>query len=130
MCYSVVAKNKKPAEVKITEIMSSPLKTISPETTLTQASRVMAKHNIRRLPVMENDKLVGIITNKDIVAIAPETIEILQELNRINTGASERTQEVPERGTCEICGDYMVAIEEMDGTFVCETCKEEISGGE
>ncbi|MEE9594204.1 MAG: CBS domain-containing protein [Candidatus Hydrothermarchaeales archaeon] len=129
ICYSVVAVDKRPAKVKIEDIMSSPLQTVSPETTLTQASRMMAKNNIRRLPVMENDKLVGIISNKDILAIAPETIEILLELNRMNSRA-EMHKEVPERGTCELCGDYMVALEEVDGTFVCETCKEEISGGE
>ncbi|MFQ5815518.1 MAG: cyclic nucleotide-binding/CBS domain-containing protein [Candidatus Hydrothermarchaeaceae archaeon] len=130
MCYSVIAKDKRPAKVKIKDIMSTPLKTVSPGTTLTQASRMMARRNIRRLPVMENDRLIGIITNKDLIAIAPETIEILEELTRINSGVRERHKEVPEKGTCEICSDYMVSLEEVDGTFVCETCKEEISGGE
>ncbi len=130
ICYRVVAKDKTPSKVKIEDIMTTPLKTASPDATLSQASRTMAKHNIRRLPVMENSKLVGIISTKDIIAIAPETITILKELNRMNNESGARHKEVPDKGTCEVCGDYMVSIDEVDGTFVCETCKEEIAGGE
>ncbi len=129
ICYSVVAKDKKPGKVKLKEIMSKPLKTVSPNTTIVQASKMMAKHNIRRLPVMANNKLVGIISDKDIIAIAPHTIEIIQELYNINAEAKERSTEVPEKGTCEACGDYMVTLHDVDGTYVCESCKEEISGG-
>lgn len=130
ICYSVVAKDKKPGKVKLKEIMSKPLKTVSPNTTIVQASKMMAKHNIRRLPVMEDNKLVGIISDKDIIAIAPHTIEIIQELYNINAGARERSTEVPEKGTCEVCGDYMVTLYEVDGTYVCESCKEDMTGGE
>ena len=37
---------------------------------------------------------------------------------------------VPEYGTCEICGDYMVRLYEVDGKFVCEKCREDLLGGE
>jgi CBS domain-containing protein len=47
--------------------MTKDIKTIGEGETLDQAARVMAAHLIRRLPVVENKKLVGIVTLKDIV---------------------------------------------------------------
>lgn len=127
--YGVVAKNLKPSEVEVGVIMSSPLKHVRPEMTLKQASRLMVKNNIRRLPVIQDGKLVGIITDKDILAISPEMLEILEELSRINS--SEHTKrESLDRGTCEVCGDYMVSLTEVDGAYVCESCKEDMLGGE
>jgi CBS domain-containing protein len=125
--YRVVAKDKKPSRVKIGEIMSSPLITVKQNTTLTEASKIMARHNLRRLPVIEGNKLIGIITNKDIVAIAPEQIEILKELSRMKEEPIEK--EVPENGTCENCGEYGVKVYEVNGIFVCESCREELGGG-
>jgi CBS domain-containing protein len=40
--------------------------TITPKTTLLEAHRLMSEHNIRRLPVMAGDRLVGIVTHGDI----------------------------------------------------------------
>ncbi len=127
--FGVVAKDKKPSDVLVRDIMSSPLKSVSPDMTLKQASRIMAKYNIRRLPVIENGRLVGIITNKDILAISPEMLEILEELSRINASQPEAKESL-EKGTCEECGDYMVTLYEVDGSYVCESCREDMLGGE
>jgi CBS-domain-containing membrane protein len=86
----------------------------------------MAKNNLRRLPVIDKGKLVGLITNKDILAIAPEQIEILTELSRMKEEPIEK--EVPDKGTCENCGDYGVELYEVNGIFVCESCREELGG--
>jgi CBS domain-containing protein len=127
--FGVVAKDKKPSDVLIRDIMSSPLKSVNPHMTLKQASRLMAKYNIRRLPVIERDRLVGIITNKDILAISPEMLEILEELSRINASKPEAKERL-DKGTCETCGDYMVTLYEVDGSYVCESCREDMLGGE
>lgn len=128
-CFGVVAKNKVPSKVKVRDIMSAPLKTVEPNMTLKQASKLMVKYNIRRLPVIDKGVLVGILTNKDILAISPQMIEILEELSKMNTEVRS-TREVPERGTCEVCGDYMVPISEVDGIYICESCKEDRLGGD
>ncbi len=58
-------------QVPIRPFMSSPLVTGSSATTLSKAIEIMSKKNIRRLPITDNDsvreKLIGIITEKDIV---------------------------------------------------------------
>ncbi|ATW26245.1 CBS and ACT domain-containing protein [Candidatus Formimonas warabiya] len=45
--------------------------TITRQTTIADALELMRKHNIRRLPVMENNKLVGIVTDRDISEVSP-----------------------------------------------------------
>jgi CBS domain-containing protein len=48
------------------ESMSHPLTTITPNTSLKDALRIIVSRDIRRLPVVDNRKLVGIVTDKDI----------------------------------------------------------------
>ncbi|HID04750.1 MAG TPA: CBS domain-containing protein [Candidatus Caldiarchaeum subterraneum] len=50
----------------VSEVMSKPLVTCSPKTPIAEALRVMHTNNIRRLPVVDGDKLVGIVTQRDI----------------------------------------------------------------
>lgn len=60
---------KKVLEIKNTPIslyMSKKIITVSPETSILTAGAIMITNHIHRLPVVENEKLVGIITRKDI----------------------------------------------------------------
>ncbi|HEY4672836.1 MAG: CBS domain-containing protein [Thaumarchaeota archaeon] len=62
---------------KVGKYSSSPLTVISPEMDLKDAARAMAQLKIRRLPVLKNGKLVGVITSADIVkAIAEAPLSI------------------------------------------------------
>jgi CBS domain-containing protein len=56
---------KHPASSKVEDIMSSDLITISADATSKEAVRLMARHQIRRLPVVEGGKLIGIISLGD-----------------------------------------------------------------
>ncbi|HDQ06349.1 MAG TPA: CBS domain-containing protein [Candidatus Bathyarchaeota archaeon] len=60
----VLAKDK-PSKTKISEIMSTPLKLIDPDAPLKEAARIMVRKRIRKLPVIKDNKLVGIITTND-----------------------------------------------------------------
>jgi len=72
----VFAAGLDPNEVTISEIMTPmPLITINLDASCDEAARLMIKHNIRRLPVVENDCLVGIITTKDILRCLETTID-------------------------------------------------------
>jgi CBS domain-containing protein len=64
----VLALGVDPSSVRIREIMTpTPLITIGPNASVKEAADLMIKHNIRRLPVVENNTLVGIITSKDLL---------------------------------------------------------------
>jgi CBS domain-containing protein len=63
----LTARNRLPSEVQVEEIMSSPVITIDSGKDITEAARSMRSHNIRRLVVLESEKIVGIITSRDIL---------------------------------------------------------------
>ena len=65
-----IAAEGRPLFTEIKEVMSSPLITIDPEETIWEASELMKEKLIHKLPVKENDEIVGIITTTDIVKIS------------------------------------------------------------
>ena len=63
----VVAEGRNPEQVKVREVASKQVVTIDPQQDLDEALRIMAKHQVRRLPVVEEDgKLVGVVAQADI----------------------------------------------------------------
>lgn len=66
LVYKIVAEGKD-TKTKVREVMSKDLKTIDKEADLKLAAKLMATHIIRRLPVVDNDRLVGIVTLEDIM---------------------------------------------------------------
>jgi len=59
----------------VSNIMAKPVYSVSPEDSLEDASSVMIKRKVNRLPVIENDKLVGIVARSDIIRALSETAE-------------------------------------------------------
>jgi CBS domain-containing protein len=63
----VVAEGRDPNQVKVAEVASKQVVTIDPQQDLDEALRIMAKHQVRRLPVVEEDgQLVGVVAQADI----------------------------------------------------------------
>lgn len=67
----------------IKERMSKPVITITPDTSVQEALRIMRENKIRRLPVMEGKKLVGIVTERDLLYASPSpaTTLSIQEMH-------------------------------------------------
>jgi CBS domain-containing protein len=57
---------KHPGSTQVTEIMSDQLIKVTPDTSVQEAAEQMAEHQIRRLPVVENGRLVGIVSLGDL----------------------------------------------------------------
>lgn len=51
----------------VSRVMSQPLRVSRKETTIQEAFEIMLEHRIRRLPIVENNELVGIVTEKDLM---------------------------------------------------------------
>jgi CBS domain-containing protein len=63
----VVAEGRNPDQVTVREVASKQVVTIDPQQDLDEALRIMAKHQVRRLPVVEEDgKLVGVVAQADV----------------------------------------------------------------
>ena len=62
----VIAEDRSPADVRVAEIASPGPVTVTPDTSVESAARLMAGQQIRRLPVVENGQLVGMLSLGDI----------------------------------------------------------------
>ena len=62
----IVHANKNPANTKVAAIASRPLFTVPPETSIREASRILAEKNFSRLAISEGGKVIGIVTETDI----------------------------------------------------------------
>jgi len=71
-----------PETLTARHIMTSPVTTINETATIEEAAKLMAKKRVKRLPVMSNEKIVGIVTFTDIVTKVPTLLSILEELVR------------------------------------------------
>src|SRR5437588_10704683 len=81
----VVAEGKDPDSTKAIDIASRELVTIDPQQDLDEALRLMARHQVRRLPVVEEDgKLVGVVAQADVAKVADErhTGEVVEQISR------------------------------------------------
>jgi CBS domain-containing protein len=71
------------SEVSVKITMSRPVITISPDSTIEDASKLMIKKGVSKLPVVKSGgKLVGIVTSTDIIRAEPMQVGYLEELVR------------------------------------------------
>ena len=81
----VVAEGKDPESTRVTEIASTDLVTVDPQQDLDEALRLMTQHQVRRLPVVEEDgRLVGVIAQADVARSADDrrTGEFVEEISK------------------------------------------------
>jgi CBS domain-containing protein len=79
MLKRVICKSKK-FETKVVDLMSKPLATASPDMRAGDAAKLMFEHNIKKLPVVENGRLVGLVTLTDLLR-SPGVVEFLNRLS-------------------------------------------------
>ncbi len=75
----IVAEGRLPASVPAEEIMTQEIITIHPDKDLYHALVLMKNNDIRHLPVIEQDALIGYITIKDIIKINPALFELIRD---------------------------------------------------
>ena len=81
----VVAEGRDPQTVTAREVASTDVVTVDPEENLDEALRLMASHQVRRLPVVEEDgRVVGVLAQADVAeeANAKQTGELVEEISR------------------------------------------------
>ncbi len=138
LVIKLISKNKQPSKVKAQDIMSSPLITIPPDKSVELASREMARRRIRRLPVVQGKKLIGLLSDMDLLSVSSELNEILRDIIRQNNPEGDTGETIPDwekeqkspsvfiQGICEVCQSFQESLENIDGAFVCMRCREEL----
>jgi CBS domain-containing protein len=74
----------------VREIVTDRLVSVSPETSTREAAELMSEHQIRRLPVVENDRLVGIVSLGDLAVKEAKDRRVGDTLQSISEGVKER----------------------------------------
>lgn len=115
----IVSSDLKASEVQVSEIMSKPLTNIEPDTDLFDAIQIMVRNDIRRLPVVEDEKLIGILSADDVVEVSPKILEIIPEREGIET-----TEEVMEESVCEVCGEARKSLHQYNERWICDECRD------
>lgn len=76
----VVAEAKDASKTKVKDIMTSPLVVVEPSMDLEEAVKLMFQMKIKKLPVVDGKRLVGLVSLTDIARVQPEMIRILKQL--------------------------------------------------
>jgi CBS domain-containing protein len=96
----VLAERQDPGSVRVGDIVTKSPVTVTPDMRLSEARELMAKHQVRRLPVMKGRDLVGILSLGDVAWADASTREVGEALRAVSESESTVTQnETPDRGT-------------------------------
>jgi len=118
-------------KIKCSDISPRKMTTIKPNADLMTAIKLMQKSKFRRLPVVVKDKLVGLLTLKDILRVEPALFEITQghstwQIREENNKIKRKKHSGKfDYGVCEECGKQDF-LELLDGKLLCEVCIEKI----
>lgn len=79
---STILKLQDPKKLRVSSIMTTPVVTISPDSSIEAAAKLMSERRVSKLPVIEDESglLIGIITSTDIIRVEPSYVEYLKEL--------------------------------------------------
>ena len=78
--WKVVANDLNPNTTLVRDVMSKEVVTVKPDQSLEDAAELMVRRKIKKLPVVEDHKLVGILTATDLISFEPKLIEGLAKL--------------------------------------------------
>ncbi|UCG36391.1 MAG: CBS domain-containing protein [Candidatus Bathyarchaeota archaeon] len=77
----VVSQAKSPRKTRVKSVMSKPLIVVEPDMDLEEAAKLMFKLKIKKLPVVGNGQLKGLVTLTDLARFQPQMIRILKKLS-------------------------------------------------
>ena len=107
----------------VKRFMETDLVTVSPNTDIYDALIKMRNNNIRHLPVVENNKMVGLLTIKDILKIEPDLFELIVEKFELREESRKPiSHALPAEGICQECGKYSEKVRGINNVFLCRSC--------
>ncbi len=118
---NLLAKGLDANKIKARDIMMKKIHSINPEEDLYDALLQMKREKVRRLPVVKNKTLWGMLTFNDIMKLQPALFDILIEKGNIRT---HNTKEKFIEGSCEVCENFG-KLSEIDGQYMCTECQNE-----
>ena len=117
----VVASNLDPSSVDATKVMQT-IHTVEAGEGITEAARILRKNNIKRLGVVYKDRLAGIISSSDVIAVTPELVDVVSEKAAMIRGEIGKPASAIS-GFCDECGEWSDVLMYSEGAFTCEVCR-------
>lgn len=123
--WAIVKKSVKDlSKIHAKDLAKTKVITIKPSADMIEALNKMKKEKVRRLPVVENGKVIGMLTMNDILKMDPglfemiaETVIVKEETEKLKKGIKAKRKE----GVCEECGEPGT-LYDSDGEWVCSSC--------
>lgn len=115
----IIAKGDNPKTTKVSQYMTKKLVTISPEKDIFEAISIMAELSLKQLPVLDGSKMLGLLTQKDVLKIEPELFDLLVDKLVIK---EEESKPIRNEGACEECGNYCKRLLVRNGSMICNEC--------
>jgi signal-transduction protein with cAMP-binding, CBS, and nucleotidyltransferase domain len=88
------------------------------------AARKMDAENVKRLPIIDGEELLGIVTVSDITKVSPELFNIMVETTEIHSSDYDYAKKEIIEGICELCGSQD-SINYINGKYICKNCRED-----
>lgn len=115
-------------EESVKGIMEKELTTVEPDKDIFDALVIMRDSNIRHLPVMDDKKMLGLLTLKDVLKIEPQLFDIMVEKFELREESRKPiNQQSPNEGICQGCGEYFERLNTVSDSLLCDGCKAEQS---
>lgn len=116
-------------KVKAKDVASKKVATIKPGSDLYEALQRMKKLKFRRLPVVVNGNVIGMLTLKDVLRIEPSLFSDMNKIEQIKEESEKLKRMKGEKwvkeGVCEECGSFDV-LYKVDNGLMCLACKDEM----
>ena len=93
----VLAKGKNASKTRVRDIMTSPLIVTEPKMDLDKAVKLMFQKKIKKLPVIENKRLVGLLSLTDVARVQPQAVALFRQFSKIMKPAPKSMQKIIDR---------------------------------
>ncbi|WP_049925348.1 CBS domain-containing protein [Halopiger goleimassiliensis] len=142
----VVADERDPSDTTVGEVMTTPVISVGPDRSLSDVATMMSRQNIRNVVVEREDELLGVVTQRDVIAAAGsfqgavatsrsggEAIDPDGSVEEPMTTSADEVaddrlapnggDEFSTQGVCEACGSLADELRDVNGKLVCPDCR-------
>lgn len=118
-----IARGRDPKKIRVKTLRKKMrFVTTSPEEDVLKVTKKMVKTGVKRVPVIKNGKLIGIVSDKEVLLMSPELVNVLSEKLKIRVD-SVASPEKEISGICERCEAYADNLKNIGGRWLCEECR-------